>query len=379
MDEGECLIVASDMWLERPHGASIIRMLEIFSELLHKDVQLFLFSWEEREERRGNLIIKALKLPRNLKEGSGSFFLHQMRRSLDLFKSADLVIFDYPLLPSFVLSKIIKRDIKGISIILSRPLRNNQLHPKNIVYRFFLFASRAFVDLYTGITPYEVNDIAKFVSKNKAVLLPSPLAPEFLNPPPDCDTSLGKYFSINDIELLTSGENLFLYHGVLDERRGLRSILDSFGKASSHEDYLIILGKGEGLPLVKRYAEKYPNIRYMGSVPLEVIPCVMKHISTGIAWLPDEPRWRFQLPTKILELMASGKPFLTSDLPGIRWAVGDCPLAFYTHDITPQTLSSFIKALPSIRDDHGICSKRSKDFSADNVANMLYSYVRRIL
>jgi len=379
MIEKELLIVASDMWLDRPHGASIIRMLEIFSGLLHKDVQLFLFSWEEREERRGNLIIKALELPRNLKEGSNSFLLHQMMRSLDLFKSADLVIFDYPLLPSFILSKIIKRDVKGISIILSRPLRNNPLHPKSIMYRFFLFVSRAFVDLYTGITPYEVNDIAKFVSKNKAVLLPSPLASEFLNPPPDCDTLLGKYFSINDIELLTSDKNLLLYHGVLDERRGLRNILDSFGKASSHEDYLILLGKGEGLPLVKRYAEKYPSIRYMGSVPLEVVPCVMKHISAGIAWLPDEPRWRFQLPTKILELMASGKPFLTSDLPGIRWAVGDCPLAFYTYDITPQALSSFIRALPDIKDDNKICLKRSKDFSAENVANMLYSYVRRLL
>jgi glycosyltransferase involved in cell wall biosynthesis len=379
MSEKELLIMASDMWLDRPHGASIIKMLEIFSKLLHKDVRLFLFSWEEREERRGNLIIKGLKLPRNLKEGSGSFLFHQMIRSLDLFKSADLVIFDYPLLPSFILSKIIKRDIKGISLILSRPLRNNPLHPRSIMYRFFLFISRAFVDLYTGITPYEVNDIAKFVGKNKTVLLPSPLAPEFLNPPGGCDTILGKYFSINDIRLLTSDKNLLLYHGVLDERRGLRNILDSFGRASSPEDYLVILGKGEGLPLVKRYAEKYPNIRYMGSVPLEVIPCVMKHISAGIAWLPDEPRWRFQLPTKILELMASGKPFLASDLPGIRWAVGGCPLAFYTHDITPQALSSFIKALSDIKDDHGICLKRSKDFSAENVANMLYSYVKRLL
>jgi len=373
------LIVASDMWLDRPHGASIIRMLEIFSELLHRDVQLFLFSWEEKEERRARLLIKALKLPRNIEESSGSFLLYQMRKSLDLFKLADFVIFDYPLLPSFIASKLVKRDIKGISLILSRPICNNSLHPKNIMYRFFLSVSKAFVDLYTGITPYEVNDIAKFVGKNKAVLLPSPLAPEFLNPPGDCDIILGKYFSINDIELLTSDKNLLLYHGVLDERRGLRSILDSFGKASSSEDYLIILGKGDGLSLVKKYAEKYPNIGYMGSVPLEVIPCVMKHISAGIAWLPDEPRWRFQLPTKILELMASGKPFLTSDLPGIRWAVDDCPLAFYTNDITPQALSSFIKALPNIKDDHGVCLKRSKDFSAENVANMLYSYVRRLL
>jgi len=57
MSEKELLVVASDMWLDRPHGASIMKMLEIFSRLFHENVQLFLFSWEEGEERRGNLLI----------------------------------------------------------------------------------------------------------------------------------------------------------------------------------------------------------------------------------------------------------------------------------------------------------------------------------
>ncbi len=368
-------VISSDMWLDRPHGASIIKMLEFLSNQAKTEIELVVWSKEDLVERRGNLSIKTIKVPEKVKESSFSYFLRTFKESLSYMMGGDLIIFDYPLIPAFVVSKSVRSDIKGISLVLSRPIHNDPLHPKNIAYRLSLLLGRGKVDLFTGITPYEALDIGRYVG-NKVIVLPSPLAPEFLEPPEDCDRVLRVHMDGEFLDLMESGTNLILYHGALDVRRGLLRILESFGRAF-HEGgpILTVLGRGDAVPIVLRYQSIYPSIRYFGSVPLDVIPCVMRSISSGIAWFPDEPRWRYQLPTKILEFMASQKPFLTSPLPGISWAIGKCSLAVYSRDISPSVLQAFWSEAARLRDDGGSCKERAKKFSAERVAAILLSHI----
>jgi len=53
MSKAVITVISSDMWMDRPHGASIIRMLEILADLAGVDLKLVVFSWEGgREEGR---------------------------------------------------------------------------------------------------------------------------------------------------------------------------------------------------------------------------------------------------------------------------------------------------------------------------------------
>ncbi len=372
-------VISSDMWLDRPHGASIIKMLGFLSKQARAEIKLITWSKKDLIERRDDLLIKAIRIPEKVKESSFTYFLRTSKESLDYMMWGDLVVFDYPLIPAFVVSKLVRPDIKGISLVLSRPIYNDPFHPKNVAYRLSLLLGRDKVDLFTGITPYEAIDIGRYVGK-KVVVLPSPLAPEFLKPPGDCDRILKSYMGGGFLDLIESGMNFILYHGALDVRRGILKILESFVRAFPEGDpILMVLGKGNALPIVLQYQSLYPSIRYFGSVPLEIIPCVMKTISSGIAWFPDEPRWRYQLPTKILEFMASQKPFLTSPLPGICWAIGRCPLAVYSRKISPSILQTFWSKVTHLQEDGALCRRRAENFSAERIASVFLSYIYRLI
>jgi len=313
-----------------------------------------------------------------MKESGLSFYLHAIRRSLKYMKGK-IILFDYPLIPSFIVSRAGDRSLRGVCLVLSRPIHNNPMHPKNVAYRTFLLLGRPWIDLFTGITPHEAAEIGRLVGKEKVTVLPSPLAPEFLRPPEDCERTLRECFSGEALSLLL-GREVILYHGVLDERRGLSRILGEFVRAFPKGDpVLAVLGKGPALPSVLRYQSKFPSVRYLGAVPLEAIPCILKYIRSGIAWLPNEPRWRYQLPTKVLELMAMGKPFLTSRLPGIAWAVGDCPLAFYSEDISLLSIRDFWMWSLEVRDVSGICRERAESFSANAVASNLWRHLEHLI
>ncbi len=366
-------VISSDMWLDRPHGASVIRMFERLAEVREWDIDLFIFSVEEVEERRNSIRIHGLKVPNNLKESSGSYYLYVTGKSLKLLKKmAGTVIFDYPLIPSFIAAKIFNRDLHGIALVLSRPIHNNPFHPKNLAYRTSLLFGRFFVDRFTAITPFEAEKIGKLTGKDRVVVLPSVLVPEFLNPPENCGDLLQKYLDDDSLEFIESGERILLYHGILDERRGIEKILRSFIKAFKEGDIsLAFLGKGSAVPLVMRYQEKDTRIKYLGSVPLSVVPCVIRLASVGIAWLPDEPRWRYQLPIKILEFMAMEKPFITNSLPGISWAVDKCPLAIYQGKMSPKSLKESVSKAFKAEDPDHLCRRRAESFSINNIAKSL--------
>ncbi len=365
-------VISSDMWLDRPHGASVIRMFERLAEISSWDIELYILSKREMRGKKGSFKIIGLEVPSYLKESSIPYFAYAMNKSLGLMKRiSGTVIFDYPLIPSFIAAKIVNSSLKSISLILSRPIYNNPPYPKNLAYKTSLLIGRFFIDKFTAITPFEAKEIGKLVGKDKVFVLPSMLAPEFLSPSKDCEYLLERHLN-GLISLLKSNNKVLLYHGILDERRGLESILKSFTKAFRGKDILLaLLGKGSAVPLVKKYQEMNPKILYLGSVPLSIVPCVIQLASAGISWLPDEPIWRYQLPTKVLEFMAMEKPFISNKLPGILWAANDCPLATYLDHMTPEGLKRSVDRTFRLRDLDSTCKKRAEKFSADNIAKSL--------
>lgn len=371
-------IVSSDMWLDLPHGASLIRMFESFSKIYRARLSIKVFSKEGVSLNKGLCEIRGIEVPRGLESGQLFYYLYVIRRAIEIMSwSSRIVIFDYPLIPSFIIAKILRKDLKGVSLVLSRPIVNNPLHPKNLFYRACLILGRFFVDKFTAISPFEAEEIGKYVGARKVAVMPSVLSTEFLNAPGDCEEALKKYLSERSLEFLDSGRKVLIYHGVIDERRGILRIIESFKRVSSDDYGLAFLGEGPAVGLIRNLEDA--RVRYLGKVPLEVVPCVLRKAFAGITWLPNEPRWRYQIPTKVLELMALSKPFIASPLPGTLWVVGECPLAIFQEEMTTKSLMVSLERIPELRDDGGICRELASRFSVEESAKRLMDVLLPII
>ncbi|MEM0268997.1 MAG: glycosyltransferase [Candidatus Korarchaeum sp.] len=371
-------IVSSDMWLDLPHGASLIRMFESFSKIYGARLSIKVFSKEGLSLDKELCEIRGIEVPRGLESGQLFYYLYVIKRAVEIMRcSSRIVIFDYPLIPSFIVAKILRRDLKGVSLVLSRPIVNNPLHPKNLFYRACLILGRFFVDRFTAISPFEAEEIGKYVGARKVAVVPSVLSTEFLNTPEGCEEALKKYLSERSLEFLDSGRRVLIYHGVIDERRGILRVIESFRKLDSDEYGLAFLGEGPAVGLIRSLEDA--RVVYLGRVPLEVVPCVLRKAFAGIAWLPSEPRWRYQVPTKVLELMALGKPFIASPLPGTLWVVDECPLAIFQEEMTAESLMRSLERIPELRDDGGICREVASRFSLEESARRLMNVLMPIV
>jgi teichuronic acid biosynthesis glycosyltransferase TuaH len=66
-----------------------------------------------------------------------------------------------------------------------------------------------------------------------------------------------------------------------------------------------------------------PNVRYVGAVPLEMVPSYLAAIDVGITPYRDTPFNRASFPLKTLEYLGAGLPVVTTDLPAARWLHDD--------------------------------------------------------
>ncbi|MBI9107200.1 MAG: glycosyltransferase family 4 protein [Spirochaetales bacterium] len=143
--------------------------------------------------------------------------------------------------------------------------------------------------------------------------------------------------------------NYILYSGSLEERYGLKDLLDAFILADIESFDLIICGEGSYREEVENKSMAYNSIKYLGSLPrVEVIELQRN------ATLLVNPRstsgdfTRFSFPSKTMEYFLSGSPVLMRPLPGIFPEFED--FVFLDYEQTVESLASsmkYILALPA--------------------------------
>lgn len=111
-------------------------------------------------------------------------------------------------------------------------------------------------------------------------------------------------------------EKVCMYAGGINERYGVKNLIEAFMQINIENAQLHIYGIGD----LKEYIEKINNdkIKYFGAVDNKKIIEEEKKV-----WLLINPRFsneeytKFSFPSKIMEYMSSGTPVLTTRLPGI--------------------------------------------------------------
>jgi len=376
-------VVASiDLWLDKPHGSSMLDLFESLSHLGY-DVKVLIPSNRDVVMNRNHLRVETVRVGRWLPAITlihlYSRFLRSTLREVDL----SAMIADNAMLPILFLVRLLNKT-KGVMLIMSRPVGVKGLRGKVVLlrFRFFLMLAKYLVGAVTATSPYEAKEFSRYgnIPAERMSIISSPISEIFA----DCGVPTDRKEIRRKLGMHgLTGKKIVLHHGVLDESRRISEVVMAFAEAFRDREDIVLLLVGDGPARhsleaqIRRNAIK--NCVVAGPVQYSTVPEMISACDLGLVLLPDHPWWRYSAPTKLIELLVMGKPVVASDLPGIRWIAGDCALVTYVRSFKAEALRAAIQE--ALAQEHRIsCDARARyfeRFSSKAFATRLDSIIRQ--
>lgn len=179
---------------------------------------------------------------------------------------------------------------------------------KNIIYRLLKRIDRYIIN-------YTLNYIDGFVLLSRAMAVPMKVGNkpqvlvEGLYTSQDNNASL--------LSVASKQEKVVLYTGKIEERFGLRDLLEAFTQIEGDEYRLWICGGGE-TDILDEYIGKDSRITYFGTLPREKVLKMQREASLLVnPRHSNEEFTKYSFPSKTMEYMASGTPTLMCKLESI--------------------------------------------------------------
>ena len=109
-----------------------------------------------------------------------------------------------------------------------------------------------------------------------------------------------------------------IYAGTLNERNGVKNLIEAYLKAGDFEYTLHFYGNGSFEEEMKEVCKRYPTIFYHGSIPNQELMETMKQASLLINPRPaDQDFTKYSFPSKTIEYLSTGTYSACTRLPGI--------------------------------------------------------------
>jgi glycosyltransferase involved in cell wall biosynthesis len=122
-----------------------------------------------------------------------------------------------------------------------------------------------------------------------------------------------------------------LYTGTLAARYGIVDLLKAFSALDRPDAVLWICGEGDARDQVEAMVRRDPRVRYFGQVPRARALALQRQASVLVnPRRPEGEFTKYSFPSKTMEYLASGRPIIMHDLPGI-------PPEYRDHLILPPT------------------------------------------
>lgn len=169
---------------------------------------------------------------------------------------------------------------------------------------------------------------------------------------------------INDNKIKT--KKIIMYAGTLHEKFGIKKLVESFKLCKTTNCELWIFGIGDYLEEIKREMKSNKGIIYKGSVSRsEILEYETKATLLVNPRPTNEDFTKYSFPSKTIEYMASGTPFLTTKLEGIPKEYFDYIFTFESEDIKVMANNmDHILSMPNSTLNKIGC--RAKDFVIKN-------------
>lgn len=235
-----------------------------------------------------------------------------------------------PFLIAAFLLKILFSEIKFIVIVPDLPeFMSNRKGFIAVFYNFFAKISYFIVNQMDGVVVLTEQMKNRFSENLKKIVI-------------EGIASTRDFDNITNIN--NSKEKFFLYSGTLDNRYGLKDLLDSYSKVPQENNVkLYICGEGPDKKTIIQAAKNNHNIKYLGILPREEVLALQKKAILLINPRNDKNEFtKYSFPSKVLEYMSSGTPVLMYKLSGI-------PMEYFQYVYTIENnVNSFTEMLIKI-------------------------------
>lgn len=156
-----------------------------------------------------------------------------------------------------------------------------------------------------------------------------------------------------------------LYSGDLGLRYGIKDLLDAFMLIKDSNYRLVICGTGDGVKLVKEYADTDSRINYLGTIERSKVLSLQRGVTVLVnPRYKSEEYTRYSFPSKTMEYLASGTPVIMHHLDCIPKEYDE--YINYIDEETPESLRDKILEVcetdKSLLDEQG---KKARQFILD--------------
>jgi len=123
---------------------------------------------------------------------------------------------------------------------------------------------------------------------------------------------------------IPADKTIFLYQGGLTAGRGLRLLMEVFGKSIRKDIVLILMGYGSLEKEVVEAAHRYENIFFHPAIPPDLLMPFTASADIGVCFIKKSClSYYYCLPNKLFEYAMAGLPVLVNDLPEVKKMVSE--------------------------------------------------------
>ena len=268
----------------------------------------------------------------------------------------------YPMYSPYVLATLIATFIlggKAILIIPDLPKYMDMSKQKSLIKRILkpldIYIMNKLVNKMSGVivlTRYIAEDIIK--SKVPFIVMEGIVPVKY-----DVDRQ-----DLGQTGIKT--KKIISYAGGLIEEYGVKMLIDAFALIKDEDYRLWLFGRGELEELIKYASQKDHRIKYLGII--SNIELTNKQLQSTVLVnlkFSKSSFTKYSFPSKILEYMVSGRPVITTKLPGIPEEY--FKYLFVLHNETPEELAKLLIKVCSM-DTNALSKfgKQAKEFVYNN-------------
>ncbi len=271
------------------------------------------------------------------KQITTAYSIYQSARKIIKTQDIDTLL-TFNLFPQIGLPGVLLKRTHGIELVtLLADLPIDDANKRNIMSAFL----RKYFDKFTTLALLKV-DKSIVLNKNAAGIY-SPQAKYMV-----MEGGIDGKIDAASFKYQEPNIKNIVYTGALTQYSGILNLIEALQLVPCKDAVLDIYGSGDIKDIVSEKADKYPNIRFHGSISNQEAKRVQRNAFLLVNPRdPNNPISRVTFPSKIFEYMLSGTPVLCTKLDGI-------PQSYYLHmyeclDNSPETLArniSIILATP---------------------------------
>lgn len=139
-------------------------------------------------------------------------------------------------------------------------------------------------------------------------------------------------------------ERVIVYAGGLNERYGIKMLIEGFKMIQDPRLRLWLFGFGSYTDEIKKYSETDVRVEYRGVIPNEELIHILTKATLLVNPRPSNENFtKYSFPSKNIEYMSVGTPLVTTKLPGIP--KDHYPYIYFIEDETETGIYNTLKTI----------------------------------